>query len=226
MRVQGRAIRALFGALITVALFASGSPASAKIVGSGYDPTLFDGIGHFFIPDPPSPCLDGNGFELVNLGFTTCNGVKLLDASVNVNDGLGDTAHLTLPAQSLDIFGIVLDQSAPSIVVGVDSALIPLSASGCAGPVDLCDSSWFIEWISIPPFHDHPLFNEVVLYRETCQESDSDFSFLSHPRCTKEPFGSPATHVEFTPVPEPGSLFLLGGALAAGWLVRRRKTQR
>jgi hypothetical protein len=122
---------------------------------------------------------------------------------------------------------MVVDPSASSFVVGIDSLLIPLAVGGCtSGPDNLCNYDWFIEWISIPPFHDHPLFNEVLLYRETCEESTSNLSFLSHPRCTKEQFGSPATHVEFSPVPEPGSLALLGGALAAGWVARRRKNRR
>jgi len=225
-------LKAFLGTLSVIALMALGAPAHARLVGSGFDPTLFDGYGHFFVPDPPgSPCVTlSAGFHFVNPGFQGCNGVVLEDVLVNIDDGLGDTAQLSLPSPSDLIFGMVLDPTANSIVVGIDSFLIPLSVGDCTyGPDDLCNYDWFIEWVSlVKPTHSNPLnglFNEVILYRSCSDEEENihtnGLSSDGGGYCKPVPFGEPAAHVTFTP--EPGSLALLGSALAAGWLVRRRK---
>ncbi|HTR56994.1 MAG TPA: PEP-CTERM sorting domain-containing protein [Casimicrobiaceae bacterium] len=201
--------------------------AEAKIVGSGFDPPFFDGFGHFLVPDPPSPCLTlSPGFHFIDPGFQGCDGVSLQDVTVNVDDGLGDSALLTLASPSELLFGMVLDPSAHSTVVGIDSFLIPLSCTDPLGSNDLCSYDWFIQWVSIvKPTHSDPLhglFNEVLLFRKSCAE-DGD-GWYGHEDCNLSLFGEPATHVSFTP--EPGSLALLGGALAAGWLARRRRSTR
>jgi len=214
-----------------------GGPAKAKIVGSGFDPTFFDGIAHFFVPDVP--CLGlSTGFHEVNPGSEGCSGVVLLDASVNVDDHSGDTAHLLLPPPTPfadAVTGIVIDPTSQSTVVGVntrgvgDPHLIELSIDNCTGT--FCSSNWFIQWDSgLPVFLEYSthlaledwnpldgLDNQVFLYQQLCPDGPTTCGAI-------EPFFDPAIHVEFTP--EPGSLALLLGALGAGWLARRRKIAR
>ncbi|HUH93920.1 MAG TPA: PEP-CTERM sorting domain-containing protein [Casimicrobiaceae bacterium] len=233
MATPSRAVRALLGTIAAVAVLAICGTANAKYVPIGMDPTLFNGFGHFFVPDSPDPCSSlSAGFHFINLGVTPCNGVTLVDLSVNLDDGMGDTGQLSLPSPSSELLAMVVDPTAPSYVVGIGSFpfLIPLMVGGCpdpsVGPDDLCDYDWFIQFITVvTPTHKDPLnglFNEAILYREptSCEDSyDSDYYHTSD--CKPVPFGSPATHISFTP--EPGSLALMGGALAAGWIARRRK---
>ncbi|HTS21164.1 MAG TPA: PEP-CTERM sorting domain-containing protein [Casimicrobiaceae bacterium] len=234
MATPSRAVRALLGTIATLVVLAISGTANAKFVPVTFDPTYFDGFGHFTVPDSPDPCASlSAGIHAVNLGFTVCNGVILDDVSVNVDDGLGDTGHLSLPSPSDLIVAMVVDPTAPSYVVGIDSLLIPLSITDCSsGPDDPCDYDWFIDFISIvTPTRNNPLkglLNEVVLLREPtdCEQSYSSDSLYNsnhnhQPDCVPVPFGSPATNVSFTP--EPGSLALMGGALVAGWIARKRK---
>jgi len=224
-----RTLRNSLNALAAIATLAFVATGQAHVVGNTYDPTYFDGIAHFWVPDFPSPCLtQPTGFNFVNGVSDPCQGVVLIDASVTYNDGT-TSASLFLPPPtpaSDAVFGMVLDPTSQSIVVGFDTNLIPLSvAPGCTGP--LCGDSWFIEWSSglVPEeyySYDYSyddwgpldgLDNQVFLFYSG-DNCDSDF-------CQA---GASASNVAFTPEPE--SLALLLAALGAGWVTRRRRASR
>jgi hypothetical protein len=211
-----RSHRIVLCTLTAAAAFALVSPAQAGFIGTRFDPTFFDGVGTFFVPDSPSPCLGlSDGFHSVNPGSEGCSGVVLVNASVNVDDG-GGTAHLSLPPptpSATAVTGIVLDSESSSILVGVNTVLIPILADACTG--DLCGFNWFLAWDSGLP-EGESLDNAVFLFRQKCFEG-TDCGPI-------EQFGDPATNVEFFLTPEPGSLALLIGALGVGWIVRRRRT--
>ena len=130
------------------------SPAQAGFIGTKFDPPFFDGTGTFFLPDVPG-CLGlSDGFHTVNGGSDPCTGVVLVNAAVSVSDG-GGTAHLSLPPPTpgaTDVTGIVIDTTAPQLVVGVNTIMIPINVDSCTG--DLCDFGWFIEWNSGLPAGD------------------------------------------------------------------------
>ena len=211
-----KTIRMLLSALAAAMVATLGGPANAKIIGNAFDPTFFDGIGFFLVPD--LPCLGlSDGFHAVNPGSEGCSGVLLLSAAVNVADG-GGTAHLSLPPpvpSATSITGMVLDSNAASNLVGVNSGLIPILADACTG--DLCGYVWYLSWDSgFPKGPD--LFNQVFLFRQKLCSTDTR-GFCGD--ITQ--FGDSATNVTFFATPEPGSLALILGAVGAGWLSRRRK---
>lgn len=211
-----RSSRLTLCALAAAASLGLASPAQAGFIGTKFDPTFFDGVGTFFVPDSPSPCLGlSDGFHSVNPGGEGCSGVVLVSAAVNVSDG-GGTAHLSLPPpvpSATAVTGIVLDSLAASVLVGVNTDLIPIFADACAG--DLCFYNWYLSWDSGLSGKGGELNNQVFLFRQACSiEFCGDIV----------QFGDPATHVEFFLTPEPGSLALILGALGAGWLARRRRT--
>lgn len=188
--------------------------AQAKLVGSAFDPPFFDGIGTFLLPDVAA-CLGlSGGFHTVNGGSDPCTGVLLLSASVNVSDD-GGTAHLSLPPpvpSATAVGGLVIDTESLSLVVGVNTGMIPIFADACTG--DLCFYEWWIQWDSGLPGGEF-LSNSVVLFAQFCPEGCTGDRFQ---------FGEPARDVKFFLTPEPGSLALLVGALGAGWIARRRRT--
>ena len=202
-------------ALAAAAALAVAAPVQAKLVGSAFDPPVFDGVGTFLLPDVAA-CLGlSGGFHTVNGGSDPCTGVILLSASVNASDD-GGTAHLSLPPPTPSgtaVTGIVIDTATPQLVVGVNTVMIPIFADSCTG--DLCFFEWWIQWDSGLPEGEF-LSNSVSLFAQFCPEGCIGDRFR---------FGDPAIDVKFSLVPEPGSLALLAGALGGVWMVRRRRTR-
>ena len=228
MNMSGIGLRAFLSVLAAASVMIGGGSAQAKIIGSSLDPTYFSGVGYFFVPDAPSPCLTlGIGLHFVNLPLDSCSGVVLLSANVDVTDPNPGTnfADLSLPPPTpgpYSVTGMVLNPAADPVVVGFNTLLVPLSVDSCMG--DLCGENWYIQWFSglLFPDREDPLgglANEVILWDQTCTETDrGEKCGLPKPF----PYGGPATDVTFFN-PEPGSLGLLLGAFGAGWLARRRK---
>jgi hypothetical protein len=229
MKMSRRALTTFVGVLAGASLMIGAGPAQAKTIGSSFDPDIFAGAGTFFVPDAPSPCLTlGIGFHAVNPGTEGCSGVLLQSVALTADDGSGDSVSLFLPppTPAADaVTGIVLDPSSQSIVVGINTQVIPLSEvpDSCSG--DFCGQTWSIQWDSGLPLAEEDyaayrsydvwnpldgLNNRVLLY-EDCTSIG--------PNCTPFVAGT----VTFASVPEPASLGLLLGALGAGWLARRRK---
>lgn len=221
--MSDRSNRIALSALAAASIFALAAPAQAGFIGSRFDPPFFAGVGTFFLPDTPA-CLGlPDGFNSVNGGSDPCSGVVLVNASVSVSDD-GGSVHLSLPPptpSATAVTGLVIDSESSSLVVGVNTTFIQLSVDpgSCTG--DLCGYEWWIAWDSGLPDSDllaaaiSGLSNSVTLFRQFCPEG-----------CIgdREQFGDPAVDVTFFPVPEPGSLALLVGALGAGWIVRRRRS--
>jgi len=211
--MSDRSNRISICALAAAAAFAFALPAQARLIGTAFDPTFFDGTGTFFLPDTPA-CLGlPDGFNSVNGPSDPCTGVVLLNASVNLDDG-GGTAHLALPPPTpgaTAVSGVVIDGESSSLVVGVNTTFIPIAVTSCTG--DLCGYIWWIMWDSNLPGGEF-LSNSVTLFRQFCPDGcEGD----------REQFGDPAVNVTFFAVPEPGPLALLACALGAGWFVRRRR---
>ena len=221
--MRGNKARILLGAAVGIAGMVLGGAANAGFYGGSYDPNSFLGTAVFFVPDPPSPCLGlGAGFHFVNGESDDCTGVGLVSVSTDATDGV-NTAHLSFSGFSTDISGMVLGFDEP-LLQGINSGFIPLDCTGT-----LCGSdNWFIQFSSGLPLQ-HPSFaaqfleddnnpldglnNQVFLF-DVCSDCRPD---------PNNPFATAST-VTFVNVPEPGSLMLILGALAAGWLGRKRKS--
>ncbi|MGH8849759.1 MAG: PEP-CTERM sorting domain-containing protein [Casimicrobiaceae bacterium] len=218
-------LRVLLGFAVAAAAAMSGGAANAGHYGTSYDPNFFSGVAVFFVPDPPSPCLGlGAGVHAVNGEGDTCQDVAVtsISATAKTEDML-HTAHLTFSGSDVDdITGMVLGFEEP-LLQGINSRLIPVD---CSGDNVLCDDTdWFIQFDSglRPPaplasfVHAEfvnplaGLFNQVFLY-SGCSDD-----------CTPQQFAVANTNVTFTQVPEPGTVALILGGLAAGWLTRKRK---
>lgn len=208
-------IRTSLASVVTVFALAFAGFANAALFGSHFDPLGFVGDGLFKFDDA---CLADGTYT-----GTACN-VQLLSASLDLTNAplvgpATGTAHFdfTPVLPSTAIFDIVVSGG---VLVGVDSDVFGgVFSTSCTG--DLCDGQprW-IQW-----FTDS---NRVALYtgcqstnfvgRLSVAEADSTDCSPN----TDNPVI--ADTVTFTRIPEPGTLFLIAGALIAAGLSRRRST--
>ena len=200
---------------------AAGSPAGAGSWGSSFDPIGMHGTDLINISG--SDCLPGTtagGFFYVNgFGANNCV-VSLVNADVTLTSvpETTDTAQLTF-GPSTAIWGI--DLAPNGTLTGVDSFQIgPKFAP--EGSNVIFNGPWWIQLDAgdgqAPPSFADPgatFINTVLLFSGSCDPSCFPDS---QPVYTAHVIGN-----EFVPVPEPGSLGLLFGALGAVWLTRRRK---
>ncbi|MGH8713036.1 MAG: PEP-CTERM sorting domain-containing protein [Casimicrobiaceae bacterium] len=204
----------MLGFAVAAAAAMSGGAANAGHYGTSYDPGFFSGDAIFFVPYPPSSCLGlGAGFHAVNGEGDICQGVAVtsISATAKTEDML-HTAHLTFSGSDVDdITGMVLGNEEP-LLQGINSRLIPVD---CSGDNVLCDdSNWFIQFSVFAPLSVHP--DSVIPVRDQqvflYQCADIDTCLFAT-----------AKGEGFTQVPEPGTVALILGGLAAGWLTRKRK---
>ena len=193
---------ALFRAVVAAAFAALATTAQAGWVSGNFDPPDLSGTFTFELD---GQCLNGSGQRSVNDDSDCQVSLTRLTVTLDHSQGL-DTSAVEFP-DFTDITGInVVDGQ----LAGVDSDLIgPLT-----GPAGVYAGPW---WIQFASFASDP----VYLY--ACPTNT--------PNCSKETAGivDTANNVTFftsdangNPIPEPGSLLLIGAALGAGWLARRR----
>ena len=191
-------VRTSLASVATVFALAFAGLANGALFGSHFDPETFVGDALFKFNDS---CLaDG-----IYTG-PACN-VQILSATADFTDG-SNGGHLDFASvlPSLPSSTFTIDVSGGNLV-GVSTDLIGwvFADPGCTGA--LCYTPWWIQWSMNP--------QTVSLFTGSC---DGDVCF------PHEIAESVAPNVTFTRIPEPGTLFLVAGALFAAWLSRRRST--
>ncbi len=206
--------------IATAALFAvAGPPVWAGTWGGAFDPagggavTGFNGTDLINIAG--SDCLPGgslpdsvNFFYVNGFGDNNCD-ATLLNANVTLQSDVGDTAQLFFgPSQA--IWGI--DVGLDGTLLGVDSFLIG-PAFPPEGSNSIFDGPWFIQ-LSAQDGEPPPCDGNCI---DPPPNTPSNVVILSDGTTfTSNPY-------TFFAVPEPGSIWLLLGALGAGWLTTRRR---
>jgi len=200
-----KTFRILLSALATGAVAILAAPANAVQYTSGFEPLSFFGTGLFQFDDS---CLTANGGNGTYTG-AQCN-VSLLSVTADLDNtdppvGTGHLDFASLLPDSGDIVDIIISGGT---LVGVDTNPIGhVFPSPCT--LNMCGTPWWIEWSSV----SDPI-NTVSLFTGSC---DGDVCFRD-----TSATGS-TTNVTFTRVPEPGTLGLIVGGVAAAWFARRRK---
>jgi hypothetical protein len=198
---------ALFRAVVAAAFAALTTTAQAGWVSGNFDPPDLSGTFTFELDG--SSCFAEDGTKTVNNGDINDCQVSLTRLTVTLDHVQAlNTSAIEFP-DFTDITGInVVDGQ----LAGVDSDLIgPLT-----GPAGIYAGPWWIQYAS---------FEMDPVYLYGCPTDT--------PNCSKDAAGvvdTASTVTFFTSdangnpigIPEPGSLLLIGAALGAGWLARRR----
>ena len=205
-------------ALAAAAALALAAPVQAKLVGSAFDPPLFDGVGTFLLPDVAA-CLGlSGGFHTVNGGSDPCTGVILLSA---VGECVGRRGYRAPVAAAADserdrghrdrhrhgdaaARGRRQHRHDPDLRRRVHRRPLLLQLVDLSG-IRVCPER------GVPQQLGHPCS------AQRCSEGTALRRIESVSAIPRPTSSSPQ-------IPEPGSLALLIGALGAGWIVRRRST--
>lgn len=219
---------------VLLALSLAGGVGIAGVAQAGlykgiFDPTLFQGFAYI---DVPLACQSaGTGW----IDTSTCGGVDFVSATV--------TPQGTVPAgqdQNDQIaFGFVADGVTGlwwdnGVLAGIDTGIVGVDATvigpGFSDP-DLPfgnPNGYYLQFSSGHAGNPEIGVDPSVLLFECLQGIEEDFVPLSFSHCpepqacTFSQIGDPATQDPFVPVPEPGSIALVLGALGAALLARRR----
>lgn len=175
--------------------------------------------------DVGNACLSSNGWKAANDPYTNDCAVALTGGSLTVLDKIAnvqETIDFSGITPNFNIWGIYVEGNE---LAGVDSDLIGQLFFD-TDPLD--DFEWWLRWESgKAPTADYQANEDGGFYGYSYTQNLIDPVYLS--RCTDDeciqPTG-PADIVTFTRVPEPGSLGLVGAALAGVWLARRRRPGR
>jgi hypothetical protein len=230
-------VRSLACAAVTLALGLPAGPAGAVVYSSVFDPVDFEGVATF---DVSQGCLDAGPGSVVNDG-STCT-VIWLGATITLKDPPAtpltfsyDPAFLPSPTAVDDIW------VESGELVGVNSSIIgPVIIVGDPHP-DF-NGPWWIEFEFTPASAfsafslDGPIgsgafgLGTVNLFTGSC-DSGGDFyvDSVDGPFCTRNDDPTSVADVQSfarVAIPEPGTLGLLLGALAAGGIARRRGRNR
>ena len=212
------ALRAVLFACIAAMMFTS--PASAVQWVGKFDPLSVLGQGLFQYSDDPSCGTDGIHFfsalcDPVILALTA----DVIDDNNTATTSDDSAAHLDFGA----LFPVDLNDYFISggQLVGVD-ILPPVGfvfPTSCTGPnaASLCGPWWF-DWFA--PFD---LSDPVVFFQGTCVGGEFPGCFFNPQAPTVIAETITFTRVGSGSVPEPGTLGLLLGGVAAAWFARRRK---
>ncbi len=221
-------LRSLLGSiLLGAAPMSAAATSSAAIFRGSWDPDFgppYDGLGYrgfadFLVPDE---CLDGTGW----FADGSCGDMSLLAATVELYDAtLGsnaptiDTVVFAPPAIVPDpVLGVFIQGNQ---VVGADTSIFGPQI-GSLPPI--YSGRLWLEFVSgeMPP----PILTLSIVDTPTVDRGAFLWAcdnFIDETRVCESPqvrTTNPGV-VTFQRIPEPGSLALIFGALAAGWLARR-----
>ena len=213
MTMSDKRLRIFLSMLAAVAVMTLGNPARAGYYGEGFDPISVLGTVVFHVG---ADCESTNGLHTANVagctGVAMENNIGSFFSSVTLTDGIHTTTlnFNSNPGKLPDSVDMLDVAISGNLLVGIDTN--PIGGFSAFDTVNF-PGSWFVQFkitdIDLPFIE-----NEVDLFKQICDGE----CFLSLVAVAN-------TDIRFTPipVPEPGSLGLILGALGAGWLARRRK---
>jgi len=231
---------------VLIALSLAAGLGTANIAQAGlykgiFDPTLFMGFAYI---DVPLACQStGTGW----IDTSSCGGVDFVSATVTpqgtVPAGQDQNDEIAFGFVADGVTGLWWDNGVlagiDTGIVGVDSTVIGPGFSDADLPFGN-SNGYYLQFSSghagNPEIGTDP---SVLLFECLQQEEDAPTYFHTsslrfptfssvHESCTEpqgcnfSQIGDPATQDPFVPVPEPGSLALVLGAVTAGLLARRR----
>jgi hypothetical protein len=181
---------------LALGLFAWGGIAHAgTIFKGGLDPTYSNGFAEI---DVAATCIISDGFELAS----NCGEVDFVDASITITDPPTPAFTVTWGFQANGVTGLLWSGGN---LLGIDGG--PFHSSNPSGLYNLSFDS------------------TTLMASITCQPTETDrvvtLDGVNSTLCA-DLAGDPAKQEGFQPVPEPGMLVLLLGALGAAWLSRRK----
>jgi len=201
MTMLNRILRLSIAAL-TATVAALATPAYAAVWNSDYDPPEFIGMAAFNVPDACLAAAD----NLYLVGTLPGCSVITVMSNVTTMPVVIDFAP-ALPSTDVNSYVVIGGQ-----FVGVNTGII--------GGVDVGDINYWFQFVAtFTPggIESPPSVHNLVNLFSNC-ESSGDSGRVS----CGAPIATATQGVTFTRVPEPASLALILGALAAGWLARRR----
>jgi hypothetical protein len=220
--------RKLLRSALTVAGLAgalAGGTVQAALYNSHFDPidvVSFEGNGRFYVDDG---CLLEDG---VYTGLACNARLEFADLDLTVEDSppeAGETGHVHF-GLSTDIDTIIIQDGE---LAGVNSGQIgPSFALPCTGAV--CDTPWWVQWVAPLPVGTFAALasipgDKVNLFAGSCS-TDFVLKATFEPCSPDEGPVGVAFDVDFTRIPEPGSLALLGAGLIVAFGIGRRRAQR
>jgi len=219
MRTKDLRRSAISTALIAAGLFAA--TADAAVWSGEFDPAFgpanprlgFRGVGQFFIPDA---CLDSTGWK----DESDCGTMSLISATTQLYDVLDpvptlDTLNFGPFSPYTDpVWGVLIaNVGGVNVVAGVDTYIFgPQPANVVA---------------TFPPagtIYNGPVWEQFQsgCAHNSCFDNDPAYIYINVNNQMVQSLPATVRFTQQVQVPEPGSLGLLIGALATGWLARRR----
>ncbi|HKU84735.1 MAG TPA: hypothetical protein VJV77_00185 [Casimicrobiaceae bacterium] len=229
-------LRSVLGSMVVgVGLMTSAFTADSAVFRGSWDPSFgdpYDGMGYrgfadFFVPDA---CLDGDpisGVWVDNNDACSDGGMSLLAATVDLFrydlDPNGPTVSTVVFAPpAIDVVTGVFIEFDPHTgrneVTGADTSIFG-PQTGNLSPI--YSGNLWLQFVS----NRQPIFSDFVAldvlpsqaFLYACDNFTGETRICESPQVVTENPGV----VSFQRVPEPGSLTLIFGALAAGWAARR-----
>ena len=202
-----KAIRLLSCAALLAAASAFSGGAHAVFYNSHFDPIDFLGDGVFEFADS---CLLEDG----KYTGAECS-ARLVSAAIDIIEGDPPSGfgHAVF-GESFDIIDLRISGGE---LVGVNTGFIgPSFAGSCT--LTSC-GPWWIQW-------SMGAVDPVFLYTGGCSPTDGEFGFVCFPNTEPVATAFDVTFTRISAAPEPGTVALLGCAIAACWAARRRRVTR